>query len=187
MSKRAHSLSKKALLVFKGSKVRDRRVTRGDWSRYDGLVVDGTSGGVSISNDSLEFSVSRASLINQKFAIQYRDELVANALGALSVTRIVDVGCDFGSLLFAGANAGIVGIGLDPSQEAITLCQGAGLAAVQGGYQALSDEKSPVRKEIENFLGGTTGKTAVTLLNILHMAKKRSPLWLSIAQSWPPS
>jgi SAM-dependent methyltransferase len=148
-----------------------------DWSRYEGLFVDKSRGAVSISDGFRGPSPGRAALINQKLAISYRDELISNSLGTLSVTKIVDIGCDFGSLLFEASRAGIESIGLDPSEEAVTLCALAGLSAVQGRYQDLSNHESPVRQQILHFLDSTSGRTAVSLLGILHAEKNDSALW----------
>ena len=155
-----------------------------DWSRYEGLFIDKASIAESINGDSLDFSNERASLLNQKFAIQYRDELISNSLGMLGVTRIVDVGCDFGSLLLAAQKVGIEALGIDPSSEAVSLCHNAGLAAIEGRYQDFSHD-AIVRKRVEKFLWPAyppppkkgRGKRAIALLNILHTAPTNSPLW----------
>ena len=105
-----------------------------------------------------------SSLIAQKYAIAFRDEMLVANLEKLGVATLLDIGCDFGSLLYSASNSGIIARGIDTSDSALNLAKMADLDVIKysidqimldGSFQFVS-------------LPDTKGFSAVSCLNILH-------------------
>jgi hypothetical protein len=107
---------------------------------------------------------SDLSLLNQMYAIQYRDETLVHEMKFLGVMYVVDVGCDFGSLIWYAGKAGMTSIGFDNSEHSLKLCSDANLHAENVSFQTIAKFGIP-----EKFLiGFEQNTTAVSLLNVLH-------------------
>jgi hypothetical protein len=105
--------------------------------------------------------------INLKYAIAYRDELIAANLAALQVGYITDIGCDFGNLISSCGLFGINGHGIEPSEEALELCASSGLNAIPGDYcSIISKPKEHLGPRVTPELGGENLIRAISLLNV---------------------
>lgn len=78
-------------------------------------------------------------VINLKNAIRYRDELLGAHLNHLGVSHLIDIGCDFGSLLASCNNYGIDSFGYDISLEAVEACRVSHLNAEAISFQTIVD------------------------------------------------
>jgi hypothetical protein len=120
------------------------------------------------TNSSSKF-FEHLDLINLRNAISYRDEFLAAHLNNLGITHLVDIGCDFGSLLSSCKSYGIKELGYDLSPEAVAACKisnlNAGIASFENivekpeaylsAFFALSTDSSTVRAiSILNTIGG---------------------------------
>jgi hypothetical protein len=136
------------------------------FSRYAGLEV-GFSRTLMISNLSVDLN-SLLDKINLKAAIQYRDELIAARLKSLGVTYLIDVGCDFGSLLSASQQQDIPSHGYDIDEFAVQLCSKFGASAEVLSFQDLVAEPDlnlipRIKPRLQD-----NEIVAISILNIIH-------------------
>jgi hypothetical protein len=90
-----------------------------DWGRYKGLSVRRNIGGITFIDGGLDRDRDQVfSNVNQKYAIAYRDELISVRLAELGCEKLVDFGCDFGSLLFHAELKDICAVGVEPDPVA---------------------------------------------------------------------
>ena len=129
------------------------------FSNYRNLRID--------ENLNIEFIHDKNNLINslilQKYAISCRDELIAAELFKHNVDFLIDIGCDFGSLLAAAKKKSIQNLGLDIDETALNLCKTSKLNAVK-----YSIEKIVRSKTLSSFIPEKSKINAVSCLNILH-------------------
>jgi hypothetical protein len=97
-------------------------------------------------------------------AIQCRDETLVHQMKFLGVKYVVDVGCDFGSLIWYAGKAGMTSIGFDNSAHSLKLCKDADLNAENVSFQTIAKFGVP-EKFLTDF---EKNSTAVCVLNVLH-------------------
>ena len=86
---------------------------------YDGFEYQNVDS-LKISNDIEKTEIDEIySLINQKYAIEYRDELIAYYLKKNNCNNLFDIGADNCSLLIKSKNLGINVSGIDVDDKAI--------------------------------------------------------------------
>jgi hypothetical protein len=117
-----------------------------------------------------------ASLLNHKYAIAFRDELVCLHLSALGCKKLVDFGSDFGSLLFHAERRKIEALGVEPDPIGRVKSMDAKLQAMPGDIQGFLDRGSETQAAVIDFLGASEGKTAVSFLNIFHKEDTEEPI-----------
>ncbi len=106
------------------------------------------------------------SLINHKNAIINRDEMLVASLKSLGVTDLVDIGCDFGSLLLQARLKGIRSLGLEINPSAVSLLKNADMTFIELSIQQLCEEPKS-SKDLNEFIA-SSDKLAVSCLNLLH-------------------
>jgi len=129
------------------------------FSNYRNLKIDENLN-VELVHDKYELTNS---LILLKHAISCRDHLIAAELFKHNVDFLIDIGCDFGSLLAAAKKNSIQSLGLDIDKTALNLCKTSKLNAVK-----YSIEKICKSKTLSNFIPEKSKISAVSCLNILH-------------------
>lgn len=102
-------------------------------------------------------------MIARKTAINFRDELISAALFDLNIDFLIDIGCDFGSLLAAVSKKGIIATGLDVDKTALRLARSARLDARSYSIQRICGSNT-----LANFIPQKAKITSVSCLNILH-------------------
>jgi hypothetical protein len=103
-------------------------------------------------------------LISQKTAIVFRDEILVANLKQLGVETLLDVGCDFGSLIYLASENGILARGIDVKDSAINLSKAAKLDVLKHSIDQILANKS-----FESVaLPQVPGRSSVSCLNILH-------------------
>jgi SAM-dependent methyltransferase len=133
------------------------------FGNYRGINIDPNSRELVINNWPEGFE-GKLELITHKMAISLRDELITQWLANLGVKRLLDVGCDFGSLLAKASLFGINSYGLDIDKDAIELARKSGL-----NIQECSIEQIIRERTIRPFFPAEDESvTAVSCLNILH-------------------
>lgn len=107
--------------------------------------------------------VDQSFLAVQAAAIRLRDEVISLNLKAMGVSTLLDVGCDFGSLLELANQKGIKARGIDVNLDSIRKAREAGLNTTNLSMEDLFPTK------ISDFVTLTqSGHTALSCLNILH-------------------
>lgn len=103
-------------------------------------------------------------LIAHKYAIAFRDEMLVANLEKLGVATLLDIGCDFGSLIYTASNQGITARGVDVSDSALNLAKMAGLDVIKYSIDQIILDRS------FQYVSLPDGKgfSAVSCLNILH-------------------
>jgi hypothetical protein len=137
------------------------------WSRYQHYRIKPGSNSPQIQIDSRGLSlIDRLSLINRAIAIQHRDMLIVETLAEFGVKQLIDIGCDFGSLLAQAREYGIEAVGLDPDPAACELAKAAGLKVQDGSVQKiLKMQDNPFSIYLDNCMNAPI---AITALNITH-------------------
>ena len=136
------------------------------FSRYSGLEVSHVRT-LMLSNTPKDLN-SLLDMINLKTAILYRDELIAAHLKSLGVTYVIDVGCDFGSLLSACKHQDITSHGYDIDDFAVELCLRSGASAEVLSFQDLmSNPNLKLTPRIQSQ-DKSRQVVAISILNILH-------------------
>ena len=103
-------------------------------------------------------------LIAQKYAITFRDEMIVARLNKNGVVTLLDIGCDFGSLLLAAGKQGIRSRGVDILDSTLALARMADLDVIKYSIQQIVRDKSFQSVSLSD----TEGLSAVSCLNILH-------------------
>jgi len=138
------------------------------WGRYQHYRIKPGSNCSKIQINSRGFSlIDRLSLINRAVAIQHRDMLIVETLAEFGVKQLIDIGCDFGSLLAQAREFGIGAVGLDPDPEARELAKAAGLKVQDGSVQKiLKMQENPFSNYLDNCMNAPI---AITALNFTHV------------------
>lgn len=138
------------------------------WSRYQHYRIKPGSNSPQIQIDSRGLSlIDRLSLINRAIAIQHRDMLIVETLAEFGVKQLIDIGCDFGSLLAQAREYGIEAVGLDPDPAACELAKAAGLKVQDGSVQKiLKMQDNPFSIYLDNCMNAPI---AITALNFTHV------------------
>lgn len=133
------------------------------FGNYRGLKVNPITSELKIDQWPTGFN-DKIGLIAHKYAISFRDELITLWLKKLNVNYLLDVGCDFGSLLSRAAESGIASIGVDVDEESLQLARKIGL-----NVRSYSIEQILSDGEIAHFFPSRNRcLTAVSCLNIMH-------------------
>jgi SAM-dependent methyltransferase len=138
------------------------------WSRYEGLSVTYDKKVPHISAlRSAPLRIDRLSAINQATAISYRDKLVVEMLVELGVRSLIDVGCDFGSLLSWARYRDIDAVGIDPDTRARELAKAAGLSVYDGSVQQICETSGGSFGAYSHAL--SKGPLAISSLGFTHV------------------
>jgi SAM-dependent methyltransferase len=105
-----------------------------------------------------------SSLIAQKHAIECRDEMIVAHLKKLRAKSLLDIGCDFGSLVNEAGKNGIISRGIDVDDAIIKLARAADLDVVKYSIEEIVADGSFRAVSIEN----DCGPSVMSCLNILH-------------------
>lgn len=111
----------------------------------------------------MEFD-QKIDLIAQKYAIVFLDEMIVARLNQHGFVTLLDIGCDFGSLLLAAGKQGINARGVDVLDSTLALARMADLDVVKYSIQQIVADKS--FRSVS--LSDRKGFAAVSCLNILH-------------------
>ena len=102
-------------------------------------------------------------MIARKTAINFRDELIAAKLTKLNVDFLIDIGCDFGSLLASATKRGIKAIGLDIDKTSLKLAKSASLEVRNYSIQSICESNT-----LANFIPSKAKVKSVSCLNMIH-------------------
>lgn len=134
-----------------------------DFGNYGNLHINQSKSAIDYLHVPTELN-EYSFLIAQKYAIAFRDEMLVANLKNLGVATLLDIGCDFGSLIHSASNHGILARGVDVSDSAINLAKMANLDVVKYSIDQLIVDRS-----FQNVaLPQKRGFSAVSCLNILH-------------------
>ena len=107
--------------------------------------------------------VDQSFLAVQAAAIRLRDEVISLNLKTMGVSTLLDVGCDFGSLLELANQNGIEARGIDVNLDSIRKAREAGFNVTNLSMEELFPTK------ISDYMSLTqSGHTALSCLNMLH-------------------
>lgn len=134
------------------------------FGNYRGLSINPTSGVIEKSSILYESLFQALGVIDQKNAIQMSDEKIATWLQWWNVNFLLDVGCDFGSLLNECNKLGIETVGYDIDETSIRLLS---LAKLNYRRISIEDIVQSGNLLLPNRIQGK-GLRAVSCLNILH-------------------
>ena len=133
------------------------------FSRYENLRCALTHA-ITIQTRPVNF-FEHLDLINLKNAISYRDELLAAHLNNLGITHLVDIGCDFGSLLSSCKSYGIKELGYDLSPEAVAACKISNLNADIASFENIVEKPEAY---LSAFFALSTDSSTVRAISILN-------------------
>jgi hypothetical protein len=135
------------------------------FGNYSNLSINPLTGIVEIIEQPK--TLSRVfDVINQKNAINHRDELIVANLKELGVTHLLDIGCDFGSLIHKAGASNIATLGLEVNPMAIRLLTRAGLPFCEESIQTFV--QGSITDEKFNDFTFSANTLAISCLNILH-------------------
>jgi hypothetical protein len=134
------------------------------FGNYRGLSINPISGVIEKTSTLQETLYEELGVIDQKNAIQMRDEKIAAWLHWWNVNFLLDVGCDFGSLLNECNKLGIESLGYDIDQTSISLLS---LAKLNFRRVSIEEIVQAGNLLLPNQVSGEK-LMAVSCLNILH-------------------
>lgn len=138
-----------------------------NFSRYKNLKLTPNTSHIRINFQDLSFVESQR-IINQANSINHRNQLICLVLKSLHTEILIDLGCDFGSLLATANDFGISGIGLDIDERAVTEVLESGQFAIVGDFQNLTDDTffQDLIKKSRNY--EPRKRVALSILNVIH-------------------
>ena len=133
------------------------------FGNYGNLRINRVSQSIDYIQVPLEID-QKLFLIAQKVAIVFRDEMIIAKLNQSGVVSLLDIGCDFGSLLLEAGKQGIRARGVDVLDSTLALARMADLDVVKYSIEQIVADKS--FRSVS--LSERRGFSAVSCLNILH-------------------
>jgi hypothetical protein len=98
-----------------------------------------------------------------------RDMLIAQKLKELKIEALLDIGCDFGSLLMQANSFGIRSAGYDIDNKSLSLCKSRKLVVRKNSITEIVEKKFVASLDFKKkFLVTNQNNFAISCLNILH-------------------
>jgi hypothetical protein len=125
---------------------------------------------INVDSHSIDYTSEPASiyehsfLITQKHAIECRDEIIVAHLKKLGAKTLLDIGCDFGSLVNEAGKNGIISRGIDVDDATLELARAADLDVVKYSIEEIVVDGSFRAVSIDDGCG----PSVMSCLNILH-------------------
>jgi hypothetical protein len=133
------------------------------FGNYKGLKINKDSHLIDLTSVPTDID-EHSFLLAQKYAIAFRDDMIVAHLKDLGVTSLLDIGCDFGSLINVASKNGIIARGVDVNDSAIELAKAAGLDVVQCSIEQIVVDDTFQAISIDKG----RGLSGMSCLNILH-------------------